>query len=347
MNLLQKYKKYSEYYPLCDEGRREMLAAAEEICADGRLSEEAHSFLRRLTSIADEAHFRVIESELKERPPQFGAFVYTLMIEEMERVYGEKAIPRDVFDATFYDMQNEHPWMDEGPNGFGMYGFDTILHLCGETFVLGRLRFEMWHYVEETPPQVRELGLKEGDCVLDVHVPAGLAGSRKKAGSVFRIRETATLPDIFREQGVSRFRECEKTENANPSGLAYANPAGLAEANPSGKLSRENCLDAFGRAKAFFPKHFGYDFKAFGCETWLFDPAFEKMLPPESNILMFRRLFTVYKTYEDYDGLDFIFNGITRENIKDAPRDTRLQRAVIEHMLAGGILQAGAGYRMA
>ena len=286
MNLFEKYKKYSEYYPLCDEGRQALLEAAEKICADEQLVAEVLEFRARLTNISDESEFRQIERELKMKSAQFGAFLFTLLIEHMEQIYEQKAIPRDIFDTTIQEMCSEHPWISKEHGKWGLYDYKTICHLTGDTFILGRLRFEMWHYVSETPQEVLALNLNEGDCFLDVHIPSGR------------------------------------------------------------RLNEADCLDAFERAKEFFPKYFDYNFKAFGCETWLFDPALEILLPPESNILMFQRLFKIYKSYESYDGLDFIFENITKENIKDAPTDTNLRRVIVKHILSGGIMQCGAGYRL-
>jgi len=48
-------------------------------------------------------------------------------------------------------------------------------------------------------------------------------------------------------------------------------------------------------------------------------------------------LFEKYEIHEDYDGLNHVFINITKENIKDAPTDTSLRRALIEHVLSGGV----------
>jgi len=286
VNLLEKYEKYSLYYPLCDEGRQVLREAAEKICADERIVAEALEFRAKLADISDEPEFRQIESELKGKPAQFVAFVYTLLIENMERIYEQKTIPCDIFDATIHEMSF---WINQHYKLFGEWGlsdYEFIAQLIGNTVMLGRLRFEMWHHVSETPPEVLALNLKEGDNFLDVHIPHGK------------------------------------------------------------HLKVANCLDSFERAKVFFPKYFDYDFKAFGCETWLFDPALEKLLPPDSNIMKFQRMFEIYDSYEDYDGLNYLFENITKENIKDAPTNTGLRRAIVEHILSGGIMQVGVGYRL-
>jgi len=91
-----------------------------------------------------------------------------------------------------------------------------------------------------------------------------------------------------------------------------------------------------------------YDFKAFTCSSWLFDPSFEKLLTSESNIVKFQKLFPVRITHdgEAYWGLDYVFVNITKENIKDAPTDTYFRKKLVEHILSGGIMQSGSGYRL-
>ena len=113
-----------------------------------------------------------------------------------------------------------------------------------------------------------------------------------------------------------------------------------------GKLDEDACLASFERAKQFFPDVLGYEFVAFGCFTWMFDPAFEKLLPKDSNILKFQKMFTLFPGEEGYWGLDYVFVNITKENIKDAPQDTYFQKKLVEHILSGGIMQPGGGYRL-
>ncbi|MCL2773340.1 MAG: acyltransferase domain-containing protein [Oscillospiraceae bacterium] len=114
------------------------------------------------------------------------------------------------------------------------------------------------------------------------------------------------------------------------------------------KLTESACLDSFERAKEFFPKVLNYDFKAFGCFTWLFDPEFEKLLPAESNILKFQKLFTMLENCggETDEALRRVFVNITRENIRDAQTDTYFRRTLKEYVQSGGKLRSGAGYRL-
>ena len=286
LNLFEKFDKYLGYYELCEEGRAALREAAEKICGDEKLSAEA---LELKSRIADSEDKFSANDVFKEKSVQFGAFVYTLAIEDMEKWYEEKKLPQDIFKATTGDLgvwiNRHYDWTGEW--GFSQYGW-LINHLRGGIFKLGRLQFEPSN-IRETPPEEFGLPLQKGDPFLSVHIPRG------------------------------------------------------------GRMDEEACLDSFEQAKEFFPKYLNYNFKAFGCYTWLFDPNFKNLLPADSNILKFQQLFKiVHYSDEDYGGLEYIFVNIKKENIlnNEAPTDTSFRKAIVGHILAGGIMQSGSGYRL-
>ena len=294
INELEKFKKYFEYYNLylCKEGREALLESAEKICADEDLCAEALRVKNKLADLSFYFTSEEFDKEFKDKSAQFGAFVFTLAIEGMEKIYEEKNITRDIFIDTIGDLavwiNRHHDWTGEW--GFTQHGW-IIHHIRGRLFKLGRLQFEMSNVKFEewdSPSENLKANLKNGDPFLSVHIPRG------------------------------------------------------------GKLDEAACIESFERAKRFFPRVIGYDFKAFGCFSWLFDPAFEDLLPPESNILKFQRLFPARWTYEReaYWGLDYVFVNITKENIKDAPTDTYFRKKLVEHILSGGIMRSGGGFRL-
>lgn len=295
MKELEKFEKYFEYYNLCEEGKEVLLKAAKEICADESMLSKALRIKNKIANMhfdstnsnADEIYAAVNE-EFKDKSTQFGAFVYTLAIEDMENLYKEKNIPHDILIATINELAisiNQHH--DES-NEWGFDGYSWLIHhLRGRMFRLGRLIFEIAYISEwHLQPEESKPDLKLGDPFLSIHISRGE-----------RLDESAVLK-------------------------------------------------SFEIAKEFFPKVLNFDFKAFGCSTWLFDPAFEKFLPYDSNIMKFRRFFAIYKYWENDDGLGHVFGNITKENIKDAPTDTYLRKKLVEHILSGGIMQIGAGFRL-
>ena len=290
--LFNLFEKYSGYYDLCEEGREALRESAKKICEDKNLCEEALKIKKKLADLSFYFSSEEFDKDFKDKPAQFGAFVFTLAIEDMEKIYIEKNIPRDILTDTIGDLavwiNRHHEWTGEW--GFSQHGW-IIHHLRGRLFKLGRLQFEMSKVKFEEfdkPSDELKLALKDGDLFLNVHIPRG------------------------------------------------------------GRLDETSCLESFEMAKEFFPEVLNYDFKAFGCFSWLFDPAFINLLPPESNILKFQKLFPHQWIYnrEAYWGLDYVYVNITKDNIKDAPEDTHFRKKLKEHILSGGIMQSGGGYRL-
>jgi len=285
MNVLETFEKYFMYYApsLCDEAREVLFESAKQICADEKLLAEA---LDIKNNLADASRDFKPDEEFKDKSAQFTAFVFTLAIEDMEKIYNAKNISHDILTDTISDLA---VWINRHKNWTGEWGFSQpgwlILHIRGRIFKLGRLQFEtskMWDGVTLKSGDI----IHKGEDYLNIHIPRG------------------------------------------------------------GRMDEAACLESFERAKEFFPKVLNYDFKAFGCHTWLFDPAFEKLLPPDSNILKFQRLFEIFPGGEDFGGLDYVFINITKENIKDAPENTYFQKTLKEYILSGGIMQSAPGYRL-
>ncbi|MCX4683530.1 acyltransferase domain-containing protein [Kitasatospora purpeofusca] len=112
-----------------------------------------------------------------------------------------------------------------------------------------------------------------------------------------------------------------------------------------GPLSAAACDRALDRARAFFPRHFpGEPYRSCHIFSWLLDPQLADRLPAESNIIRFQRRFSPLERPdlpdlpsgpEDSNPLKFVFGDIERP-LESLPRDTVLQRALVDHLRAGG-----------
>ncbi|MDG4834367.1 acyltransferase domain-containing protein [Solwaraspora sp. WMMD1047] len=112
----------------------------------------------------------------------------------------------------------------------------------------------------------------------------------------------------------------------------------IPEAGPLRPEAVEASLD---RARRFFPRHFPDEhYPAFACGSWLLDPQLREYLPADSNILHFQRRFEL-EPYQESEGPDadvevlrFVFRTIATP-LDELPRRTALQRAAVDHLLAG------------
>ena len=96
------------------------------------------------------------------------------------------------------------------------------------------------------------------------------------------------------------------------------------------------------RALDFFPVyHPDQPFKAFVCESWIFNTQLADLLPASSNLLAFQRQGYLFPRPSDgVEGMYFIF-GQWLVDLDTAPQDTQLQRAVLADLRAGGKLRNG------
>ena len=87
---------------------------------------------------------------------------------------------------------------------------------------------------------------------------------------------------------------------------------------------------------------------AFFTHTWLLSPQLAEMLPPESNIMKFQKLFKIFSTADGTRSfLDFLFKETRAPGTFDyneLAENSSLQRAVKRRLLAGLPLELASGY---
>ncbi len=104
----------------------------------------------------------------------------------------------------------------------------------------------------------------------------------------------------------------------------------------TGALTEELCNESFDRAKQIFKDCYPeFNYKAFHCHTWMFDPKLKEFLPEDSNIIKFQNRFTLFpgETMGE-DVFNFVFK-LQFTEYKDMPEDTSLQRWMKKLYLGG------------
>lgn len=118
-------------------------------------------------------------------------------------------------------------------------------------------------------------------------------------------------------------------------------PAGtqvLAVHVPAGPpLAPEAVRQSLCQAPAFFRTYFGAEYRYYRCQSWLLSPVLQKMLPESSGILQFQRWFQVSKTLPSQQAVERVFGDPGR------CRESTLQRAMAQHLKAGGAVPEGIG----
>lgn len=114
---------------------------------------------------------------------------------------------------------------------------------------------------------------------------------------------------------------------------------------PTRGLEPASVEAALGRARGFARAHLGFDPVVATCTSWLLDPRWEELLGEGSNIVAFQRRFTLVGSGGpgESDVFRFVF-GMPRVDVARAPRGTRLERAVVDHLESGGSLRVRTGW---
>ncbi|MEU3728766.1 acyltransferase domain-containing protein [Streptomyces sp. NPDC033538] len=114
-----------------------------------------------------------------------------------------------------------------------------------------------------------------------------------------------------------------------------------------GPLTPAACDRSLTLARQFFHRHFPEEpYRTATCHSWLLDPQLKRYLAADSNIVRFQERFRV--TREDTEPADeepvrFVF-GNSCLPVEDLPRRTSVERAVGDHLRAGGHWYIGCGW---
>ena len=110
-----------------------------------------------------------------------------------------------------------------------------------------------------------------------------------------------------------------------------------------GPMEFNACGESLQHIIEFFPKHFPeHPFKAICCTSWFLDPIYQKLLSKTSNIVRFQRECYLYPLHSrgNRSGLERIF-GSHVHDLANAPHNSSMRIAVLDHLEAGGVLISG------
>jgi hypothetical protein len=115
-----------------------------------------------------------------------------------------------------------------------------------------------------------------------------------------------------------------------------------------GPLTHEACGESFRRALDVFPQYFpDFTFKGLWIKSWLLDPRFDGMLPPDSNIVRLQRELFLYPGIQGDNAQ--IYNRVFGWGVNDlsnAPRNSSLQKTVAHYLEKGGHFHGGYAFMM-
>lgn len=106
-------------------------------------------------------------------------------------------------------------------------------------------------------------------------------------------------------------------------------------------LDEESVADAFRKSRTFFH---GVS-KWYTCKSWLLNPKLTELLPADSNIIGFQKLFTALETDRTSLQAEERIFGTVKDDPAEYPETTKLQRAAKRYLMSGGKLGETLGVR--
>ena len=137
-------------------------------------------------------------------------------------------------------------------------------------------------------------------------------------------------------------------EELDEAGIAATTGTVVVETHiPEAGPLDDDAVDAsLARVQGFFATHFPElgTIRFATCDSWLLDPQLCEMVPG-SNIARFGARYRLFRTAHESDqsALDFVFRAPTTPR-EDLPRDTRLQRGLLDHLAEGRHIEARYGW---
>jgi hypothetical protein len=114
-----------------------------------------------------------------------------------------------------------------------------------------------------------------------------------------------------------------------------------------GPLSPSACDRSLTLAREFFARHYPDErYEIAVCNSWLLDPQLKRYLPADSNIIRFQDRFDVESDETNPDDsvpVGFVF-GDPDVPLGELPRRNSVERAVVDHLRAGGHWYGGRGW---
>ena len=233
-------------------------------------------------------------------------------------------------------------WLPMLPDEMGSTGRFFPLHV----FLSAIDELRRWHADRGIPDEVSWATLQDLGRGVAIHRATYGYGGLDKAGwlthhfhgELFELgrlqfeRQTLTAPP---RQPMSWYGESETSRR----GVGFRpGDAVLGMHIPAtGPLTARACDDSLARAESFFARHFPDPSRRIVvCTSWLLDEQLADHLPPGSNMMRFQRRFTIVPgaVDDDHEPLRFVFRHVPAD-LRALPRDTTLQRALVEHLQQG------------
>ncbi|MGW0511324.1 acyltransferase domain-containing protein [Streptomyces olivaceoviridis] len=269
----------------------------------------------------------------------FAVHVLLAALPRTQAHHRARGVPADVSRRTLADL-GRHLAVHRRRHGrAGVQSWRWLVrHFRGELYQLGRLQFERARLGDHDARVTAPTGL-DAAAGLDAAPGLGAAAGPDAAPGL------EAAPGLDAEPGL----------DAAP-GLGAAAGLDAAPGTPClnlhipdfhGPLTPSACDRSLALAREFFARCFPEERPvAVLCHSWLLDPQLRRYLPADSNILRFQKRFRIARELSepaDTEPVRFVF-GDPDLPVATLPRRTSVERAVGDHLRAGGHWYIGHGW---
>ncbi|NOZ22799.1 MAG: hypothetical protein GXP25_17100 [Planctomycetes bacterium] len=324
-----------------------------------------------LSSLAWYCHFRLahegmervgvrdwprLTSALDRDAGMFYVVVLLSLTERMRNIHKKRNIPEGIVRDTVRDLDlcmNKEDFRED----FGHWGISPRIlgwllnHWRGELYRLGRLQFipDTWrdplHVFRHRKEGVVVMLAGDGITFRSDGQVDGAGGVKDEAGawtSTLTITDDEITGHPIHPKAYAIAEPIHLPRDEWQQELGPGDPV-IAIHIPAGSpMDYDDCGDSIRQALDFFPKYFpDKPFAAFMCHSWILDAQFEELLPRTSNLVRFEKEMYLFPIRGGSEGTIKTVFGRHVTDIKDAPRETTMQRAFAAHIEGGGHFRAG------
>ncbi|MDQ1736206.1 MAG: hypothetical protein QOH56_2457 [Pseudonocardiales bacterium] len=147
---------------------------------------------------------------------------------------------------------------------------------------------------------------------------------------------------------LGRIDQAGSLASALPNGVRPGDWAPGVHIPEGAPLDEAAVRESLARFRPFLTDHFPeVTAVTLHCRSWMLDHRLANVLPADSNLVRFQRLFELdgTSTVGDEDIVYFVFHQRGLQDLDRLPRHTRLQRAVLDHLGEGGHWFITQGWR--
>lgn len=271
-------------------------------------------------------------------------------VPEMHNLYRRNAWPETLFRAGLLDFR---VWMTFTRENYGVFGVSAWpwIHaaILGRVVRIGRLQCNTDALLPSHFRVFRHRATGECRILLTREMAFNSAGLFEfdTASASFRStppeedKRTATgySPD---RTGLVPFQRITLNKLEWDEFMHAGDPVINLHIPEDGPLDIARCRESFAGMKKFFRDRLHCEARGFTCLSWLLDPGFRAVLPPDSNLMRFQNLGGIIPEPGKPETMWRVFGvRAEKEGINSVPHRTSLQRALANYLRRGGVFRNG------